>query len=230
MKISRLCLDPADHVVRAALADPQRMHSLVMAAFPRTEGPARAAMGVLHRVELDDHGNCTLLVQSNSIPQWQHLPNSALVARDRTSIEIRDLDADLATVQPDSILLFRVLANPTRRIDTKTREDGRRRHGKRVPLRDHAARVNWLLRKAAAAGFELVAGWSGEPNLRILDHAAVRGRRGTGDEARTVTIEGVTFEGVLRVTDVSAFRKAVTGGIGPARAYGFGMLSFRPMR
>ncbi len=230
MKISRLCLDPCDDVVRVALTDPQRMHSFVMSAFPRAEAPARSAMGILHRVELDDRGNCTLLVQSSDPPNWQTVPQSALDSGSSASIEVRDLDPELAALHEGSILVFRLLANPTRRIDTKTREDGVRRHGKRVPLRDQAARVNWLRRKAAASGFDLVADWSGEPNLRVIDHAPSRGRRGYGEQARTVTIEGVTFEGVLRVTDVESFRKAVASGVGPARAYGFGMLSFRPLR
>ena len=53
--------------------------------------------------------------------------------------------------------------------------------------------------------------------------------RTDSDVVRRITFEGVTFEGLLRVTDPVAFRQAVEFGIGPARAYGFGLLSFRPM-
>jgi CRISPR system Cascade subunit CasE len=35
----------------------------------------------------------------------------------------------------------------------------------------------------------------------------------------------VDFEGILEVTDPEEFAAAVTAGIGPAKAFGFGLLS-----
>ena len=40
---------------------------------------------------------------------------------------------------------------------------------------------------------------------------------------------GVRFDGVLQVTDVGALVEAVRGGIGPAKAFGFGLLSLAPV-
>lgn len=229
MKLSRLQLDVADRTVRGAIGDPHRMHQLVMSAFPAIVGPARATLGVLHRVEADDLGRCTLYVQSDADPDWSRIPPSVLDARQPQPIQVRDVAEDFAALKPGQILMFRLLANVTRRIDTKTRADGLRRHGKRVPLRDHEARVSWLQRKAAAAGFELVEGWSGHPELRVIEHAQMQGHRGDGEDRRRITFEGVTFEGLLRVRDPAVFRAALRSGFGPARAYGFGLLSFRPL-
>ncbi len=229
MKWSRLHLDVADRTVRGALGDPHRMHQLVMSAFPDAEAPARATLGVLHRVEANDLGRCMVYVQSRSNPDWSRLPPSVFDASHASPIEVRDSTEDFATLRTGQVLMFRLLANVTRRIDTKTREDGIRRHGKRVPLRDHDARVGWLQRKAAAAGFGLMEGWSGQPDLRVLEHAPFEGTRGEGEARRRITFEGVTFEGLLRVLDPAVFRSAVQSGIGPARAYGFGLLSFRPV-
>ena len=36
---------------------------------------------------------------------------------------------------------------------------------------------------------------------------------------------GVTYEGLLTVTDVQAFREALTNGIGRGKAYGMGLLT-----
>jgi CRISPR system Cascade subunit CasE len=95
-----------------------------------------------------------------------------------------------------------------------------------VPLRKEESRLGWLTRKAATAGFELVEvqgvdvvdAMQREPNV-------VRGRR----EGGVVTIEGVLFEGRLRVVDAQAFRAALVEGIGRGRAYGFGLLSVAPL-
>ncbi len=227
VKLSRLFLDLADRTVRSALGDPQRMHQLVMAAFPTVGGAARAKLGVLHRAETNDRGGCVVYVQSKETPDWTQLPETVFDRQRADSSEVRDLDKDIGALRSGDLLMFRLLANVTRRIDTKTREDGVRRHGRRVPLRDHDARVAWLQRKATAAGFELVEGWSGQPNLRVTEHAPVHGYRSDDGDPRKITLEGVTFDGLLRVNNPMAFCKALESGVGPGRAYGFGLLSFR---
>ena len=42
---------------------------------------------------------------------------------------------------------------------------------------------------------------------------------------RPVSLLSVTFEGMLTVTDVELFRRALTEGIGRGKAYGMGMLT-----
>ena len=46
-----------------------------------------------------------------------------------------------------------------------------------------------------------------------------------GPRGRGVTFAGALFEGVLEVRDAGAFRSALETGIGPAKAFGFGLLS-----
>ena len=45
-----------------------------------------------------------------------------------------------------------------------------------------------------------------------------------------VTLDGVTFEGVLEVTDAEKFREALAKGVGSGKAYGFGLLSVAKAR
>jgi CRISPR system Cascade subunit CasE len=205
------------------------MHRIVMSAFPNVDGPARARLGVLHRVEADARGGCKVYVQSKDHPNWGQLPSALFLPTAANAVVVRSMSRDLEARRSGDVLVFRLLANATRCIDTKTREDGVRRNGKRVPLRTYESRVAWLRRKALAAGFELIDGWSGDPELRLTDHAPIIGMRTESKESHRITFEGVTFDGLLRVTDVVSFRNAVIAGIGPARAYGFGLLSFRPM-
>jgi CRISPR system Cascade subunit CasE len=231
MYLSRLVLDPRNRAVRHALGDLQAMHRAVMAAFPDVGGSdARARHGVLWRLEPDPRAGATvLLVQSASEPDWSRLPSGFLADIPAT----RPIDRALEVLAPGVRLRFRLLANPTRKIDTKSGDDGARRNGHRVPLRDEAALLAWIVRKGTDAGFSVgddVAAAARSVVVRPLGDAI--GRRGRDGEGRTsrLTLRGVTFEGLLTVTDAERLRQAVTQGIGPGKAYGCGLLSLAPDR
>ncbi len=97
---------------------------------------------------------------------------------------------------------FRLLANPTVC-----------RAGKRVPLLRQAAQTEWLERKGARHGFSLLS-------------AAITGRsRWTH---KNISAEQVRFDGILQARDPARLREALTAGIGPAKAFGCGLLSLAP--
>jgi CRISPR system Cascade subunit CasE len=60
----------------------------------------------------------------------------------------------------------------------------------------------------------------------VLEERSTRGRRGDA----TITLAGARFDGLLQVVDPTLFRAALATGIGPAKAYGFGLLSIAPLR
>jgi CRISPR system Cascade subunit CasE len=78
----------------------------------------------------------------------------------------------------------------------------------------------WLGRRASAGGFSFEEG-----AVRVSEVAPASGRG-----AKAVTVAGALFEGVLTIVDAALFRAALEGGIGPAKAYGFGLLSIAPVR
>ncbi len=226
MYLTRAYLDPTSRQVRADLRSPEGLHKTVMRAFAQHTGPLlRAAEAVLHRLDHDSGDRLVLLVQSRSRPMVQGWPAGyALDARhdpDLVSLNVgenpvtRDVRAERAAIQAGQRFVFRLRANTTRKIHTKTGPDGIARHGRRVPLRGDEERLRWLTRHAEAAGFSV-----NPDQLRITEVAAATGRGG-----KTVTLAGATFEGMLLVTDAERFRAALECGIGPAKAYGFGLLS-----
>lgn len=113
---------------------------------------------------------------------------------------------------------FRLLANATRKIDTKTGPDGRRRKGKRVPVRPERV-LDWLLERAREAGFELDAG-------SVTVQTGYVGFR--HPLLKAANLFAARYDGLLTVTDPARFRAAVQGGIGPAKAFGFGLLTVWP--
>ena len=230
MMLSRLELDPRHRDVMAAVRDPARLHTLVIKGFPLVTGASpRASLGVLHRLDQDGRGRVALFVQSRESPNWS--PVASLLRADigPEAEVVRSIAADVQALGEGQLLAFRLRANAARKIETKTGADGKKRNGKRVPLRDPAARVAWLMRKGEAAGFALVEGLAGEPELRITDEGPLHAGRGHGDSGMRLTVEAVRFDGVIRVTDATKLRAAIEAGIGPARAYGCGLVSYRPL-
>lgn len=123
---------------------------------------------------------------------------------------------------PESLLQharyrFGLRANPTKKVTPKG-EDGRRRgQGKRVALRTLACLEDWMLRKAAAAGFAIEPG-----SLRIIAGGLAQFSQPRAPQRGTINI--ADFGGTLRVLDRAAFEAAFAHGIGSAKAFGCGML------
>jgi len=161
MYLSRLVLNARSRVVRRDLADCQSLHRTVLAAFPSKSDDvgARKEFGVLHRLEPSRRGIApVLLVQTVEAPNWSRLPPEYLApSATSTNPAIVPLRSFLDSLHPGERLRFRLRANPTKKVDTKSGPNGERRNGRRVKLKTEAEQVAWLRRKAAEASFEVLA-------------------------------------------------------------------------
>lgn len=225
MYLSRLILNPRNKRARRDLVDCGEMHRTVMNAFPPGIGPARSQFGVLHRVDVRSDGEVTLFVQSRQRPDWSHLPPDYLLDQPAC----KPVASIYAGLTAGSVLRFRLRANPTRKIDTKSDASGRRRHGRRVEFRTEAECTGWLQRKAQAGGFELLSVRLNPavPDVTARPEGSSIRLTGTQQDGtpRPLTFAAVLFEGHLRVTDVDQFLATLEKGIGPGKAYGLGLLS-----
>lgn len=221
MYLSLLKLNPADRGVRRDLADCQQLHRRVMSAFPQAEGSARASLGVLYRLEVMEHGS-VLYVQSRVEPDWSRLPRGYCLPG---GVACKPVGEKYAAISSGMVLRFRLRANPTKRLPAGA--PGEKRDGPRVDLRGEKEQLDWLQRKARAAGFQLVAV---RINPEVPDVAVQQTRVQGRHPAGKLTFASVLFEGRLRVEDARLFRRALEEGIGPAKAYGFGLLSVAPSR
>lgn len=244
--LSRLILNPRSRDVRRDLGDCHALHCTILKAFPpvngETEAKAREQFGVLYRLDIDQRkGRAVLLAQSLVEPDWSSLPaDYFLKSEDEANPVCKSVSESYGHLREGMRLMFRLRANPTRKIDTKTKEDGRRRHGKRVDIRGEEAQLEWLRRKITVAGCRLAAaqirpdvsnvltapegrmlGWrrqgsSGQAGTKTLDAST---------QKRRLTFGSVLFEGELEVTDADTLRATLINGIGTGKAYGFGLLS-----
>lgn len=198
--------------------DVSEMHRTIMGAFPQAEGETspRALYKVLYRLETNEStGGLTLYVQSAAEPDWDALPDGYVVRDGDEEVRTKSVAAAFASIKTGQRLRFRLRANPTRKIDTKTLADGLRRHGRRVPVRGDQEQLEWLRRQGERRGFALTrVGITASGSSEL--HRSTRNKR---------TFQGVLYDGTLVVTDAEAFGTALVDGIGPGKAFGFGLLS-----
>ena len=222
MYLSLLRLDLRSADVRRDLRDPYELHRTIMRAFPSVLDPEvepRAFWGVLYRLEHNPRADhVTLYVQSRVEPDWSFIEPHSLI-RDSVPNPATKSVADVYhRLRPGRVLRFRLRANPTKKIDTKSDEAGNRRNGRRVPLLKTEEQIEWLARKASQHGFDL--------------RSATIAASGAGERVRSRAVggvfQGVLYEGQLCVRDAEVFGAALANGIGPGKAFGFGLLSIAP--
>lgn len=217
MYLSRLLLNPNSRQVQRETADPYNLHRTILKAFDTD----RQAANVLHRIEINgSSGQTVLLVQSDVKPNWQPLLEKAYLLpedpfTDLANPAIKEINLPLADGQR---LRFRLRANPTIK---KVRRDknGNRLNSNRVPLVHEAKQIEWLQKQAQANGFRILDIGISQPEQQTSR------KKGNG---RSITIYTVTFNGRLQITDAASFKTAVRTGIGPAKAFGCGLLSLAP--
>lgn len=219
MFLSRLLLNPRNLHVARDLGDIVDLHRSVMRAFPSHDGESpRSALGVLFRLE-GRSSPPELLVQSLVTPNWPLLADDYLLDH-----EHRDADRLLAAATEGRHLRFRLVANPSRKSAAHRPDEPPPRNSRRIALTTDEERHGWLVTRGNRGGFRIV-GDGPASGVRIDELAPVVGRRGPS----TVHVRPTLFEGALEVRDPVRFRQALREGIGPAKAYGCGLLSIAPM-
>ncbi|MBB0243412.1 type I-E CRISPR-associated protein Cas6/Cse3/CasE, partial [Streptomyces alkaliphilus] len=127
--------------------------------------------------------------------------------------------------------------------------ESRRPRGLRIGHRTATAQLQWFLERTEKRwGFTVpparhATPGAGEPSapsrdadpprdLRITERRRQSFAKREGERNRKgsrVTLTTATFEGCLRVTDPSLFTDHLLNGIGPAKAYGCGLLTLAPL-
>ncbi|MBI2869131.1 MAG: type I-E CRISPR-associated protein Cas6/Cse3/CasE [Chloroflexi bacterium] len=176
----------------------------------------------LFRIDPRPDGNPVIVVQSAIKPDWDYAFHNAgfLLAGQRT------VECDLSFSSGQN-LRFWLEANPTKKVGTlsKTERKGgivikeRDKNGRRVPLPSERL-DEWIISKAEHAGFRVH-----QPLTITLGYAYF-----AKPEREPSRLRSARFEGILEVTDGEVFREAIIRGIGPAKGFGFGLVSVAPLK
>ena len=199
MYLSKLILNVRNRSVQRDLSDCQSMHRTIMAAFPgRSRQAPRSEWGVLYRVDgSQTRRQTSVLIQSGVKPDWSQLPEGYTLGEPA----VKPVGDQYAQIREGRVLHFRLLANPTRKIKTKSGPNGEKRNGQRVELLGEEDQLAWLDRKAEDAGFQPL-------DVQIVGKG--RAYEALGHHpAGALTLKGVEFEGRLVVRDQPRFVQAL---------------------
>lgn len=217
--------------------DPQFLKPFDPCGFQHVHEPRTGEQAFLFRVDPLPHGRAGILVQSAIEPDWNYAFHNArfLLA---APPETRQFNPQFCQVQT---LRFRLLVNPTKRLSKNSREaDGelvkKEWVGKRIPVPVDQLH-EWLARRAEAAGFSFAQDSTAvqpgyiyfqKPGKPMEDKPEEKQKDKTN--SRGQRLRSVRYDGVLKVTDPARFRETLVQGIGPGKAFGFGLLSVAPAR
>ena len=190
-----------------------------------------SAHGFLFRIDPHPHsGSAIILVQSAASPDWDYAFQNAAVLLGAKP-EVRNFEPEF---QIGDKKRFCVLANPVRKVSKNSLDFSGNLFDPKwigkdipVPVRDLE---NWLERRAeplwqvngnsspaqTPPGFEI---------LSVTDIQSGYVYVNKGQDQNTRKIRSARYEGILRINHPDHFKNTLIKGIGPAKAFGFGLIT-----
>jgi CRISPR system Cascade subunit CasE len=195
--------------------DPDFLRPFDPLGFAPVHAPRTADQAFLYRVDhtpdADRGYRPVILVQSAQRPDWDYAFHNALHLLAAPPGEPRAFNPSFS---PGQRFCFRLRANPAKRACTG------KCAGERVPVgHDSGVLCDWVRRKAAGGGFVMQSCEVRETGWALARHP----------RSGSMTFFSVLFEGLLEVADPALFTRTIASGIGPAKAFGFGLLSIAPV-
>ncbi len=198
--------------------------------------PRAKDAGFLFRIDpKPGTGRVVIIVQSATKPDWEYAFQNAdhLLA---ASPQVKSFHPRFEHHQQ---LMFRIFANPVRKVCRHSRDLAgnlfeERWYGKRVPVPttdldtwlEHRAEP-YCLDKKTSGGKRSLPGFRLQNIMQIqAGYVYVSKTQNQGDGRR---IRSALYDGILLVTDADHFRNTLYRGIGPSKAFGFGLLSVAPV-
>ncbi|WP_082629906.1 type I-E CRISPR-associated protein Cas6/Cse3/CasE [Olsenella massiliensis] len=226
MYISRVPLNVARPNTLRLVASSYFVHAAVEHCFPPTARRLDEKGRVLWRIDANpkDKDSLWLYVVSPERPDFTHVADQYGWPAAAPG-ETKDYSPLLGKIAQGQSWQFRLKANPTRLVRT---DKGKRPNEKVVgTIQGHATeaqQVDWLRRQGNVHGFELAVWEDAMPYVTVTQRRKERFSR----QGSTVTISTAVFDGVLTVTDASAFARALCQGVGRSKSFGCGLLTIAP--
>lgn len=207
-------INPLRAASRKLLASPRAMHGAVLGGLAEYSAVERT----LWRVDGPNPRRPSLLVVTESKPDWAHIVEQAgWPGAGGDHCVVRDYDPMLNSLTAGLEFEFRVTANPVHSVPRRPSATTERRTA-RTGLGTGDAQLAWFKQRVERWGFEIA-----DDALRIS--ASERLSFTKNGHGPKVILTTANFEGTLRVASPDAFVHTLRSGLGPAKAYGCGLLA-----
>lgn len=220
--LTRFHLDTRSRAGARYLDDPHRLHAAIYASMPTQPVEVTNGHRPLWRVDRDDPWSLVLWVVSDEQPSLDRMADEAGRSVNGRVYESRDYAPFLSQLAKGQVYAFRFAGNPVRSGRATPQSEHTQRFG-HVTARQQ---TRWFEERANAHGFMV------RPSSAGGSDVAVVGRRRTAfwRDGHRVVISVSEFIGHLEVVDPEQLGRALTKGIGHARAYGCGLLTLAAPR
>ena len=214
MYISRVKLDLNNRKNLRDLSQLGCYHGWIEDSFPDERGKGNRSRK-LWRID-SIHNEHYLLVLSEEKPEESILEKYAV----KGSLEIKDYDPFIEKLREGMQAKFRIKLNTVKSL--ADRSQGRRR-GRLVPVPLDEL-IPYFLSRAEKNGFHVDEG-----DLKIVARSKELFEKQDQEDTRIkLDLVSTSYEGLLTITDLEKFKKALAQGIGKKKAYGFGLLTIIP--
>lgn len=132
----------------------------------------------------------------------------------------KNYDNYIRTLRNGMYVRFRATLNPVQSIPSPISTGCVRERGRVVPHVTVAQQMKFFQDRADSNGFQIEL-----DDFRIVERSHLPLKR-KGN--KTIRMSIVSYEGKLKINDVTRFRKALCEGIGRGKSYGCGMLTVIP--
>ncbi|MDR1447362.1 MAG: type I-E CRISPR-associated protein Cas6/Cse3/CasE [Candidatus Ancillula sp.] len=228
MYISRFELNKKLRETHRLLQSAERIHAAVLGCFPSN------TQQILWRID-DIDSSKFLIVVSPIRPDFKHMQEKYGWNNGQSAGRTVNYMPFLSKLKTGDKFRFKLDANPVFKFSGKNVSESvkhPRKKGKVYGMQSIEEHNNWLISKASKNGFlveKRAVSNTGEVEDRVTFIVRKKGKlrfyKSNNEKRQLVTIAIATYEGILEITDVDMFRKALTTGIGRAKAYGQGMLT-----
>ncbi len=194
---------------------------------PAIHVPRDSDHNFLFRIDSLQGNRVVILVKSALRPDWNYAFQNADFLLDAPP-QCKEFTHQFAE---NCHYHFRLRANPAKKSGGSSKSErlaGIKKKASRLGLMDSNDQIAWLLEKARHGGFSIPGQWRESAAEKIPDFRFEVVREGfvsCGKKNHDGRFVAVRFDGVLTVTDPALFRQTLEKGIGPAKAFGFGLLS-----
>jgi CRISPR system Cascade subunit CasE len=210
MYLSLLRLNLRSRRVQRELSNRYELHRTLMHAYKPEKPPEER---LLYRSE-EARTGINILVQTITRPDWSFFSENEFEGYLLDLPENPQMKIFDPVFSRGQQLVFRLQANPTRRLSSQKEEEA----SKRIGLYKEEDQFTWLTRKGQEAGFTPL-------DVRTTNLGLVLGKQRKEDQTHHIKMLGVQFDGILQVTDAAAFSSTLCSGIGSGKGFGFGLLS-----